>query len=262
LRKIALLLFSALAACGSAPDPDVARGGDVELATRALNRGFGASTLLITMGVIDPTQTPETIAAALYQRVLSETNSCAMATRNGAALDVDLGAGCTLASTNVIYGGTLHTEVSKSGSTVLVSSTLSLTVDGGQPLTGLFSFQTSDGNTFTFGADLMLGGIEVTAPDLRGSSSDFGAQLDATGTLVGATGSYMLTATGVHQRFTGCYPDDGQVEITAAPLDEFWSFASDTPQDGKASVGLSTTDNAPKTIVLPARPACPPAARM
>jgi hypothetical protein len=259
MRKLGILVAAVcIAGCGSsAPDPAVARGADVELTTRAIDRALGAGTLFVSMGVIAPNMPADVNASALYQRVMTETNGCAVPTRTGTTLDVDLSAGCTLASTNVVYGGSLHAEVSKPAtSTILIQATLDLLVDGSQPLTGTLFIQTIDGSTFTYQAGLTLGGVLVSVPNLRAGIASFGATFDATGTLTGKTGMYTLTISGVHQRFAGCYADDGTVEI-AAPmmgmtpaLDEVWTFASDAPQTGNVAVGTNT-------VKLPARTGCP-----
>jgi hypothetical protein len=245
-----------LAGCGSPPNPAVDRGADVELALRGVNRALGAATLYVSMGVIATNMQPENIASALSVRVRSETNGCGVPTVSGTTLDVDLQQGCTLASTNIVYTGSLHTTVIQSND-VIVSSDLDLVVDG-QPLTGSLAIETSDGNTFSYGADLQFGAVHVTTPNLSAGIASFGAQFDAqSSTIVGKTGTYGFTATGVHQRFGGCYPDDGVAEISAPMLDEFWTFASDAPQTGNVAVSEGSASATASTIALPARTGCP-----
>lgn len=253
-----------LAGCGSPPDPALARAGDVELSTRAMDRALGAATLFLGMGQIAPNMPADINASALYQRVMNETNGCATATRTGASLDVDLGAGCTLASTNVVYAGSMHVDVTKPGtSQIQIAVTFDLLVDMGQSLTGTLNINTTDGTSFTFGAGLTFDGVIITTPMLAVGIADFGAAWNATGTIKGKSGMYTLTATGVHQRFAGCYPDDGYLEIEAAAMgmtaaiDEFWIFSSTTPQNGNAQVGVSATDTAARNLALPSRMGCP-----
>ncbi|MGZ7086934.1 MAG: hypothetical protein ACXVIH_11450, partial [Ilumatobacteraceae bacterium] len=76
-----------VAGCGSAPNPSLARAGDVELTTRAVDRAMGAATLFVSMGVIAPNMPADVNASALYQRVMNETNGCAIPTRTNATLD-------------------------------------------------------------------------------------------------------------------------------------------------------------------------------
>jgi hypothetical protein len=253
-----------LAGCGSPPDPALARAGDIELSTRAMDRALGAGTLFLGMGQIAPNMPADINAAAIYQRIMNETNGCAMTVRTGASLDVDLGAGCTLASTNVVYAGTMHADVTKPAtSQIVISVMLNITVDNGQPLTGTLNITTTDGTSFTFGAGLTFNGVIISTPMLAVGIADYGAAWDATGTIKGTSGMFTLTATGVHQRFAGCYPDDGYLEISAPAvgmtlaIDEFWLFSSSTPQDGNAQVGVSAADTAARNVPLPGRMGCP-----
>jgi hypothetical protein len=262
---VVLAAAATIAGCGSPPDPDAQRAGDVELSTRAINRALGAETLFISMGVIATNMPANVNASALYQRVMNETNGCANATLSGTSLDIDFGTGCVLASTNVVYQGSLHADVSvPAQGQILVATTLNLVVDGGQPLSGTVNITTSDGTTYTYSAGLTFGGVVVSAPNLQVGIANYGATFNVlSGMLMGATGVYALTVTGVHQRFAGCYADDGQLEIMAptmgmtAALDEFWNFMSQVPQNGIVNVGLSADDMSPKMISLPARMGCP-----
>jgi len=268
MRNTVLWAAALVAGCGSSsPDPHTARAADVELATRAVDRALGAATLFVSMGVIAPGMGPDVNAGALHQRVLSETNNCAAAAISGTTLDIDLSAGCTLASTNVVYKGSIHAEVSQPATgTIQIQATLDLVVDGAQPLGGTVFLTTSDGNTFTYQAGLTMGAVTVSAPNLRAGIAAFGAQFDIMqGTLTGASGMYTIDAMGLHQRFGGCYADDGYLHLSAAmmgmtpALEEYWLFSSPVPQTGQVAVGTSPTDSAPKVFSLPKRMGCPTA---
>ena len=251
MRRIVLLAIS-IAGCGSAPpDPDTARAIDVELATRAINRAFGAATLWVSQGVIVTAADPMTIATALSQRVTSQSNHCAIPTQTGAMIHVDMTAGCTLASADSLYTGTIDATVSKLASgDVLVSSTIDLFVDGGSELTGMFTVDTPDGAMYTYGAQLNFGAVQVTTPFLRAGIADFGAAVDSMGMLTGGSGMYTINGMAVNQRFFGCYPFDGQFELTGGGVDEFWNFTSTTPQDGAITPRQPSVPNLIGSIIF------------
>src|SRR3954471_21356070 len=130
MRITVLVLAAAVAGCGSPPDPGPHRGGDGEASQRGMTYAFGAATLYVSSGLIAPPAPPENIASALAIRVKSETNDCANVTQTGPVVDVEL-PGCTLASTGIVYSGTIHTTVSKT-TEVLASSEYDFVV-AGQP---------------------------------------------------------------------------------------------------------------------------------
>jgi hypothetical protein len=112
-------------------------------------------------------------------------------------------------------------------------------------LSGQFAVSTPDGNVFSYAADgLTLDGTSVTAPLLDAGIAAGGATLDGDHATVGGT-PFLLAA--VHQRFAGCYPDDGGATLDMLEVD----FASETPQTGH--VMLSTGAGA----TLPTRAGCP-----
>jgi hypothetical protein len=121
--------------------------------------------------------------------------------------------------------------------------TLAATVDG-QPLAGSVTVATSNGNSFSYAATLTLAGTSVDAPLLHAGVVAGGATLDAPNAT--ANGAPLALAA-VHQRFAGCYPDDGVATLRTLGV----TFASDTPQTG--TVTLSTK----KTAQLPKRTGCP-----
>ncbi len=257
--RAALCLLVLAAGCGSsAVDPNVDRLSDLEAALRGIDRAVGVTTAFVFTGIVDTTQPAETIASAIGQRFMSETGGCATVTIAGTMVDVDLGGGCTLASTNQVYKGTVHAEAQKPTGEVVIPLTLTLTVDA-QPLTGSLEISTTDGNVFSYKSDLTVNTVvHVVTPVLQAGIGAFGSSIDVMGTIVGksvptAPGLTLMT-TGVHQRFAGCYPDDGIAVISAAMVNETITFASDTPQTGNVMVASGIT---PIVSTLPTRPGCP-----
>jgi hypothetical protein len=241
--------------CGGADSgPSSSRLHDVEAATRAANRGLAMSTAFVGAGIIEVSEPDATLALAVYQHVKAETNGCAMATPMSNQLAVDFGHGCTLGTGAILYGGMVAATVAHDANGVTVALTLDGTVDG-QKLSGTFAISTADGNAFTYAGDLILDGAHAGYPMLTAGIASSGAQATATGTLVQPEGAIGLSLQGLHQRFTGCFPDMGSVSLALSSGTLSVSFASDAPQTGLAS--YANGSQSPSAITLPARAGCP-----
>jgi len=235
----------AAAGCGAGSDPNAAALHDVEAATRALDRAVGIQTAFLTAGNVDTGATTTIIANALLNRVQSEGAGCVTATASANTVHADFGGGCALATASMHAGGTIDVDVESDKVTGVVATfTLAVTVDGAA-VDGTFAATTTDGNSFTYGSDgLTLDGTTATAPLLTAGIADSGAALSAGhATANGAA----LVLDAVHERFAGCYPDEGTATLGALAV----NFASDTPQTG--TVALATG----KSASLPARSGCP-----
>jgi hypothetical protein len=257
VRQALLLAAALVSGCGSAPaaDPATNRLADLESGMRALDRAVGTTTGFIGMGVVDATQPPETIALAISEHIKTETNNCGKPTVTMAAVDVDLTAGCILASTGQSYKGTIHADVSEPTGEVLIALTLDLTVDA-QALKGSLEAHVSNSSSTTYKADLTFDTLHVVTPFLHAGIGSLGATIDAMGTLTGKAGALTLMANGVHESFTGCYPDEGNAVLTGTKINDTVTFASDTPQTGDVMV-VEMGDAMARNLVLPARTGCP-----
>jgi hypothetical protein len=242
---IALVVVTLAAGCGAGSDPNAAALHDVEAATRALDRAVGIQTAFITSGNIDTGATTAIIASAILNRVQSEGAGCVTATASDNTVHADFGGGCALATASMHAGGTVDVDVESDKVTGVVATfTLAVTVDGA-PLAGTFATSTTDGNSFTYASDgLTLDGTTATAPLLTAGIAESGATLSADH--ASANGA-ALVLDAVHERFAGCYPDEGTATRGVLAV----TFASDTPQTG--NVALSTG----KSASLPTRSGCP-----
>lgn len=240
-----LLVALALAAgCGSQPDPNTRALHDVEAATRAVDRALGISTALVTAGNVNVGATPEILAGAVENRLLSEAAGCVAETRSGATLHADF-THCALATASMHVGGSVDVAVTAAArGGVDITATLAVTVDGGT-LTGNFVISTVNGDAFTYAGTLSLDGTAVAVPLVNAGIAGGGATMDASNATANGVA---LTLTAVHQRFAGCYPDDGAATLGALGV----SFANATPQSGGVTLAGGGSDT------LPVRAGCPP----
>jgi hypothetical protein len=224
---------------------------------RALDRAVGVSASFVGTSTIDKTQSESDIALSVYQRVKAETGTCATAMPSGATVMVDFGGGCTLSSGGLVVGGTVSATVTKDATQVTVTLTDALTVDADQePLAGTLTLTTPDGSTWSYAADVTLTGVEAKTSALAAGIADQGATLDVkNGSLKGTSGSYAFVLGAVHERFAGCYPDDGMASIGSGANVYSAMFMSDTPQSGDV---LFSTASTTMQIALPKRSHCPP----
>jgi hypothetical protein len=244
-RLFVLALFAI--GCGAGSDPNASALRDVELATRAFDRAIGVQTAFVVAGNVDTGATPQIIAAAITNRVMSEAAGCVSAAATDATVHADFGGGCALATASMHVAGTVDVVVAPDMTTGGVTITLvfAATVDGA-PLQGTLVVSTTNGNSFTYASDdgLSLDGVTATAPLLTAGIAAGGATLDAAHAT--ANGSALVLAA-MHERFAACYPDEGAATLGALGV----TFASDTPQTG--AVTLSTGAGA----TLPKRTGCP-----
>jgi hypothetical protein len=250
----ALLLALLACGCGPGEDASTSRLADVEVGVRAINRGVGVTTAFIGTGVIDPNATPEIITNALVQYFKANTNNCATATATGTMLDADISAGCTLGTANMLVKGTVHADLSVTGKTVTIIFKPNLTVDGDQQLTGTVRADTNGSTAdITYRSDLRLGAVHVTTIQQKAGVASSAATLQTPGTLDGATVmGGKITATSLTQRFAGCFPSEGSLQLVTADSDETFVFDSTTNGTG---VAVRMADG--KALALPTRTNCP-----
>jgi hypothetical protein len=227
---------------------------DLEAAARAQNRAIGLSTAYVGAGLIQTTSTDDTIALAVYQHLLGDTHSCPTAQPMDAQVTSDFGTtGCTLGTSQMLWNGHV-TAVARHDDPKNV--TVELTVDGtvdGQSLAGTIDCHTVDGNAFDYASDLTLDGVHVTTPSIMAGIADGGAQITTVGTIDQPEGTLPLKMKGLHQRFVGCYPDDGALDLSLATTLDL-AFASDSPQTGSVMI---TQGKDTRTGTLPVRDRCP-----
>ena len=242
---VAAAVTIAAAGCGAESDPNAAALHDVEAATRALDRAVGIQTAFITAGNIDTGATTAIIASALLNRVQSEGAGCVTATASDNTVHADFGAGCALATASMHAGGTVDVDVESDKATGVVATFTLADHRRRRAPRRHVGGTTTDGNSFTYASDgLTLDGTTATAPLATAGIAEGGATLSAGhATANGAA----LVLDAVHQRFAGCFPDEGTATLGALAV----TFASDTPQTG--NVALSTG----KSASLPARSGCP-----
>jgi hypothetical protein len=217
-----------------------------------MNRALGVSTAFVSQGSFDALAPLDGIANSLALRLESEATACARPVQNGAAVDIDFGQSCRLATGAFDVGGTVHAEVTRT-TEVVITLTLALTVDGGQALTGTFTIYSGNANAFTYGGDTTLDGRRLRAPSLRSGISMSGASLVFTGgTLESANGTLPLDANGVRQRFAACYAAEGNYLLRPdGGAQSSLAFDGNAPQ-----TGIAVLDGRP--IALPDRTGCPP----
>jgi hypothetical protein len=245
--QVALVLALALAAgCGSPTTKDAPQLREIEVATRAVDRALGLSTALVIAGNVDVGATPDIIAAALVNRLQSEAAGCVNAVNTMNTVHADFGASCALATAMMHAGGTVDLTVTQQMMTseVDIAAQLALTVDDGT-LAGSFVITTTDGDNFTYSGMLTLDGVTVNVPLVNAGIGAGGATMDAMKLTADGTA---FTLTAVHERFSGCYPDDGVATLGSFAV----TFANGTPQDGQ--VMLDDGSGA----ALPTRTGCPP----
>ena len=244
MKRLGALALALAAGCGGASNPNAPALHDVEAAVRAFDRALGISTAFVVSGNVDVTATPEIIANSLYGRVQAEAAGCVSATHSGPTVHADLGGGCTLATASMRAGGTIDLTVGPDpNGGILVALTLAATVDG-QALGGSFDVATPNGSAFTYAGALTLDGTMASLPLVRAGIASGGATLDAAN---GKANAAPLGLAAVHERFAGCYPDDGVATVGTLAV----TFASDTPQSGSATSAGGAT-------LLPRRAGCPP----
>ncbi|MFI5289289.1 MAG: hypothetical protein ACHQ17_06560 [Polyangia bacterium] len=260
MRPTVVALLLVCAGCGAKTDPHLAIAADLEAGVRALNRGVGLSSGLVASGVVNTAAPPDVIASSIYQRTQTESGGCIKGTRNGAEIDLDFGTGCTLATAGMVLTGPVKAVVSTDP---LGGDDITLTLTGnsvdGQPISGNFKILTTDGNLFSYAASLVLGDVQVNAPNLMAGIASGGATLDGNGTLTGPSaagiaGGWQLTMVGLHEVFSGCYPDDGTAALAGGGQALTFSFDSSVPGSGQVSLAAGGTA-AP--IALPSRMGCP-----
>jgi hypothetical protein len=245
--KRLLGVLALVAGCGPSANPNATALRQAETATRALDRALGVSTAFVTAGNVDVGATPEIIAAALQNRVMSEAANCVSSAVNGAMVHADFGNGCALATAMMHAGGTVDCTVSPANpSGIDIVCQLALTVDAsGDKLGGTLDIFTSDGSAFDYGAMLTLAGSTLNFPATQNGIAGGGATVS---TMNATVDGAAVTLDAVHERFAGCYPDEGTATVGTLGV----TFANDTPQSG--NVMLSTG----ATASLPARKGCPP----
>ncbi|MDB4965709.1 MAG: hypothetical protein JWN44_1398 [Myxococcales bacterium] len=248
---VALVVAAGLAAgaggCGSSSAPDAQALHDVEGAVRAVNRAIGVHTAFMTVGNVDTGATPEIIATSLWGRVMAEASGCVTATHTGATVHADFAADCMLATASMRAGGSVDIVVEPEATGGRrATMTLQLTVDG-ELLAGDFVVSTPNGQSFTFSADaLTLGATTVTVPLVKAGIAGGGATMDALNATAGAAGAG-FSMTAVHQRFAGCYADEGVATLGAVTV----TFSSVTPQTGAVQLAAG------RSGTLPPRTGCP-----
>ena len=264
MRGLALLVAALASGCGGGTtNPSGGRAADLEIGLRAVNRATGSTVAFAAPGVVVTNQPEDVVASAIVQRVRSETSNCAKATSNGSSFDADFGAGCAVASAGASFSGTVHGVVvrtvqmtpTQTTHTVTLTLTLALTVDG-QMLSGTITPVTTDGNVFTYHADVMLAGVHAQTPSFSAGIAGQGATVDAIGgTLTGPAGSFAWDLSTVREGFADCYPSGGDVALTTPSGKETYSFTTATAQSGAAS--LTPPGGVAAPLTLPARPGCP-----
>ena len=141
-----------------------------------------SQTAFVVAGNVDTGSTPQIIAAAITNRVMSEAAGCVSATATDATVHADFGGGCALATASMHVAGTVDVVVAPDMTTGGVTITLvfAATVDGA-PLQGTLVVSTTNGNSFTYASDdgLSLDGMTATAPLLTAGIAAGGATLDA-----------------------------------------------------------------------------------
>jgi hypothetical protein len=253
---IRLLLVAALVVgCEDGPGNDAQqpRIDDAEAALRAVNRAIGFSTAFLGIGVVDTRADESTIALAIYQHFKAQTGNCAMATPTTNQVSVDLGMGCTLANASFIAGGTAEATVVKPSPMPLnIEFALNLSVDT-QTLTGTLDANTENGDSWTYGIDASMSGASARLPFFTAGIASGGTQIGGSGTFTGRATS-MVDLTGLHQRFDGCYPDEGTLRMRDGGVDLLITFAGTTPRTGQVTLRQNGAD---RTVTLPARNNCP-----
>lgn len=236
------------AACGGGLSTDeaegVSSGSDTTLAQQ---HALSLSDELFAFDpTLDPTRTVPENVAAITQRAQSTLSPCATVTFTATSVTVTApSSGCTAGG--VTWSGTLTATVTKSGNTLTVSLSWSNVVLNGSTFTGMMSFATSNGSTFSVTFAVTRDGKSVT-----GTLTVTGApgQITSSGTLT--NGATSAVFSNVVWKKGECYPDAGTLAVTVGRITTTYTFTSSTPTTGTVTTARG------QTAQLPAYGSCPP----
>jgi hypothetical protein len=164
---------------------------------------------------------------------------------------VDLAGGCTLSTAGFVAGGTATATVRPSPSPLDIHFDYQLTADG-QMVTGTLDANSAPGSTYLYGVNAKTSAT-LAMPAFTAGIAGGGVQISGSGTLTGKKTS-MVNVNAVHQRFDGCYPDEGSVRVQDTGVDFTVTFDNGTPSSGQATLNENGAD---RTVTLPKRTGCP-----
>lgn len=251
---VSLALVCTAAACGNDPDPLAETFALATDAVRATSRSLAFATIVYGSATISVIAPHDVIAGSIRNRLTSETGGCATIGGTGAQATMTTPAtGCTLASAGMEATGTFACTVKDGPDPYLqIACDIDATVDT-LALSGTLDIFTEMGNDYRFALamDTVRGNdttkhAVVTIPDLSAGIAAQSSEASGSGTIEGIA----FTQTGVKQRFNGCYPQDGTMDIAGGLL----TFSSTTQSSGLATF---TQNGGIRNVQLPTRPGCP-----
>jgi hypothetical protein len=196
-------------------------------------------------------------AASVHAQVQASVSSvCPGATIgfdvNNLMVSVDFGDSCTLPQVGTVSGQVTAQLIQPTAGAIGVAFVFtSLTVND-RTLDGTYSISTSDAVSFTVDCALTSSDITLTlsAVDLVLDDDLHGLTLTGPGTVDGpVVGTIDLNFTGVHQGFSVCYPDGGNIGFSKNVLtvagnsiytNESITFGSSTPSDGQVQIEVES----------------------
>lgn len=253
-RLVGLALMCLAAACGKDADPLAETFALATDAARATSRSLAFTTIVYGSATISVIAPPEVIAGSIRNRFMSETGGCATIGGTGPQATMTTPAtGCTLASAGMQTTGSFDCTVKDGPDPYLqISCAIDATVDE-LALAGTLDIFTEMGNDYRFALtmDTVRGDdttkhAMITIPDLSAGIAAQSSEASGNGTVEGIA----FTQTGVKQRFNGCYPQDGTMDVGGGQL----KFSSTTQSTGAATF---TQNGGIRNVTLPPRPGCP-----
>ena len=269
---IALVVATLVSGCGGrgTPEPDAGsdalsgeersvadRGGESSNASQQLT--VLANSLFDFDPTIDAARTAAENAAALETNVRTNLGSadggvgCGTVSLSGTTVTVAFGPppGCTLRNGEKI-SGTVAVGVTKTGSTITLSLTMTQIVANGVPLSGMATFSTTNGSTFTINGSVTSGATTWTFTNLTATGATGTTTINGTVAITGDSNTSMTYAN-LTWRLGDCYPNGGSVTSKKGLITTVITFDTNTPATGLVTV---TVGRKSSRVPLPVYGSC------
>lgn len=267
MRRLALVLVaiagSGVVGCGDASTgknaPSMQLLAELDALARVPNRAVALQSALVGQGTINVGATDDEILAAVDGRLGSETNDCAQRTLAGGTLSVTFTEpGCTLGTGLIVLGGTAAITIAHTDSALQIVTHFTGTA-AGEPWSGEVVIGTADGNAYTLRVLASLSGYEADLPMFKALAESSQSDITTSGTEPSpVTGQQPrnLTYTTLTQRFYGCHPSAGTIEL-ASPGEDISRTLTYKSESATTNTASYTDSRGTSTITLPTNPSCP-----
>ncbi len=163
--------------------------------------------------------------------------ACGSVSLMGTTVTASFGAppGCTLG--NLTVSGTIAISVNKIASSITLAVTFTSVTVNGELLSGMATFATSNGTTFTLNANVTWQKTTYIATGFTVTGAVGSITLDGALSVMGDAAT-SLTFAGVLWKQGDCYPSAGTLTIKKATLTETITFSAASATTGQVTVTI------------------------